>query len=79
MLNSSVARAGPRFLMARRSRPESVESGSSRASVEGDRVQLNRTGAEARDEWGVEAVGATPGADDEDEHGAEPGSAKVGP
>ncbi len=49
------------------------------ASVEGDRVRLNRTGAEARDEWGVEAVGATPGADDEDEHGVEPGSAKVGP
>ena len=49
------------------------------ASVEGDRVRLNRTGAEARDEWGIEAVGAVPGADDEDEHGAEPGSAKVGP
>lgn len=27
------------------------------ASVEGDKVRLNRTAAEAKDEWGVEAVG----------------------
>lgn len=27
------------------------------ASVEGGKVRLNRTAAEAKDEWGVEAVG----------------------
>ncbi|MBV9077622.1 MAG: DUF2171 domain-containing protein [Methylobacteriaceae bacterium] len=27
------------------------------ASVEGDKVRLNRTASEARDEWGVERVG----------------------
>ncbi len=32
------------------------------AAVEDDRVRLNRTGAQARDEWGVESVGAAPDA-----------------
>ncbi len=40
-------------------------------------VILNRTTVQARDEWGVEAVGAAPGEDSE--HGAEPGSPAVGP
>nr|WP_082653169.1 DUF2171 domain-containing protein [Aureimonas sp. AU22] len=45
--------------------------------VDGGAVILNRTTAQARDEWGVEAVGALPGEDDE--HGAEPGSSTAGP
>ena len=47
-------------------------------SVDGGKVRLNRTGAQARDEWGVESVGG-PSQDDDDAHGAEPGSARVGP
>ena len=45
--------------------------------IEDGKVRLNRTGAQARDEWGVESVGGTPEKDNE--HGAEPGSATVGP
>lgn len=46
-------------------------------SVEDGKVRLNRTGAQARDEWGVESVGGFTAEDHE--HGAEPGSARVGP
>ncbi|WP_082505529.1 DUF2171 domain-containing protein [Aureimonas sp. Leaf324] len=45
--------------------------------VEAGAVILNRTTAQARDEWGVEAVGSAP--DETDEHGAQPGSATAGP
>jgi hypothetical protein len=44
------------------------------AAVEGGSVRLTRTGAEARDEWGVEAAGSTGEA-----RGAEPGSSRAGP
>ncbi len=46
-------------------------------SVDAGKVRLNRTGAQARDEWGVESVGETPLG--ESEHGAEPGSPRAGP
>lgn len=45
--------------------------------VEGETVFLNRTTAQARDEWGVEAVGTVSGGDAE--HGSEPGSPTAGP
>ncbi len=45
--------------------------------VEGEAVILNRTTAQAKDEWGVEAVGAAGSPDDE--HGSEPGSPTAGP
>ena len=46
-------------------------------SVEDDRVRLVRTAAQAKEEWGVESVGAAPG--DADEHGSQPGSPTAGP
>jgi len=51
------------------------------AAVEDGVVRLTRTAAQARDEWGVEAVGGVSGGEDAllDEHGAEPGSPAVGP
>ena len=48
------------------------------AAVEDGVVRLTRTAAQARDEWGVEAVGGGKDAS-LDEHGAEPGSPAVGP
>jgi hypothetical protein len=48
-------------------------------AVEGGKVRLNRTGAQARDEWGVESVGGPTDTVLADEHGAQAGSAKVGP
>lgn len=44
--------------------------------IDGTTVHLTRTAAQARDEWGVEAVGHGASADI---RGAEPGSSKAGP
>ena len=50
------------------------------AAVEDGVVRLTRTAAQARDEWGVEAIGGVTDTDAAlDEHGAEPGSPAVGP
>lgn len=45
--------------------------------IDGDTVVLNRTTAEARDEWGVEAVGSGPS--EGNAHGSQPGSPTAGP
>ena len=50
------------------------------AAVEDGVVRLTRTAAQARDEWGVEAIGGVTDTDAAlDEHGAEPGSPAVDP
>jgi len=49
------------------------------AAVENGVVRLNRTAAQAHDEWGVKSVGGSVADRSDEVRGVEPGSSRAGP